>query len=154
MGSLRKTEPPTGCVYPSCRTTPRPVFERTASSGRLCPPPPPAAIISVFELAPICAACPSAAMLTWAPPARWRGTNQVWRVHGVADVHTEKPVLVGQNPVATAVSADQKLAYIVNQTDAMVSIVDTNANSVVATVAVGATPSSIALSAKWWDVLQ
>jgi YVTN family beta-propeller protein len=62
------------------------------------------------------------------------------------------PIAVGANPVGVAVSGEQALenvanrAYVVNAGDNTISMIDTTSNDVVATIQVGNTPTSVAVS--------
>jgi YVTN family beta-propeller protein len=56
-------------------------------------------------------------------------------------------VVVGNQPVALAVSSDGSTAYVANYTDGTVSQVNLKSNTVTSTVAVGGQPTSVALTA-------
>lgn len=56
-------------------------------------------------------------------------------------------VVVGNQPVALAISSDGNAAYVANYTDATVSQVNLNSNTVTSTVAVGGQPTSVAITA-------
>lgn len=56
------------------------------------------------------------------------------------------PIAVGVSPIGVAVSADGKRAYVTNEDSGSVSVIDTVANAVVATVAVGNNPVGVTVT--------
>lgn len=66
--------------------------------------------------------------------------------HPTVNVTPEVVIDVGSQPAAVAVSADGATAYVVNQIDETVSVVDTATNTVTDTIAVGANPVAVAVS--------
>ncbi|HEV2133207.1 MAG TPA: YncE family protein [Terracidiphilus sp.] len=73
------------------------------------------------------------------------GTNLVSILDTVADRLLEN-VIVGNQPVALAVSSDATKAYVANYADSTVTQVNLTAGTVLATVPVGGQPTSVALT--------
>jgi YVTN family beta-propeller protein len=74
------------------------------------------------------------------------GANTLWIVTFDGESFNSTSVTVGNTPFGTAVSPTASLAYVTNQTDNTLSIVDTVADAVVATLPVGASPTDIGLT--------